>query len=269
MMRIWCMIRCARQEAEMIEVIESLPANVLGVRNKGRVTVEDYKRVLIPAAKAALRQHDKIRLYDELGNKFEGNEAGAVFEDLKVGIRKLPRCEQLAIVTDVKWIKQAVSAFASLIHGMVKGFPVSEVLLQLRLIWECRCEVRAMTAATKQPVRRARRTRSSSRRRTVPGRGYHWRSGSPRARFASLGGQLVKSVLGNGEISRFLDEGLLILGWVANWRPIEIFFDDWWPLARRRRLFRRLAPEDFDWQERLQFRQLIMLPILQSRQIFP
>ena len=32
-----------------------------------------------------------------------------------------------------------------------------------------------------------------------------------------------------------------ILGWVANWRPIEIFLYDWWPLLQRRRLFQRLA----------------------------
>jgi hypothetical protein len=38
-----------------------------------------------------------------------------------------------------------------------------------------------------------------------------------------------------------LGEGLLILGWVANWRPVEIFLYDWWPLRRRRNLYRRLA----------------------------
>jgi len=38
-----------------------------------------------------------------------------------------------------------------------------------------------------------------------------------------------------------LNEGLLILGWVAMWRPIEILLYDWWPLARRRVLLRRLA----------------------------
>jgi hypothetical protein len=37
------------------------------------------------------------------------------------------------------------------------------------------------------------------------------------------------------------DEGLLILGWVAMWRPIEILLYDWWPLVRRRALLRRLA----------------------------
>lgn len=38
-----------------------------------------------------------------------------------------------------------------------------------------------------------------------------------------------------------LREGLIILGWVANWRPVEIFLYEWWPLARKRRLFERLA----------------------------
>lgn len=42
-------------------------------------------------------------------------------------------------------------------------------------------------------------------------------------------------------IGRGLNEGLLILGWVANWRPLEIFLYDWWPLTRRRDLYRRLS----------------------------
>jgi hypothetical protein len=38
-----------------------------------------------------------------------------------------------------------------------------------------------------------------------------------------------------------LSEGLLILGWVAMWRPVEIFLYDWWPELGRRRLFERIA----------------------------
>jgi hypothetical protein len=40
---------------------------------------------------------------------------------------------------------------------------------------------------------------------------------------------------------RLIEESLLILGWVANWRPLEIFLYDWWPVARRRDLYRRLS----------------------------
>lgn len=44
-----------------------------------------------------------------------------------------------------------------------------------------------------------------------------------------------------GGIGTLLQTGLVIFGWVANWRPAEIFLYDWWPLARRRNLYRRLA----------------------------
>ncbi len=36
-------------------------------------------------------------------------------------------------------------------------------------------------------------------------------------------------------------EGLVILGWVALWRPMEIFLYEWWPIAGQRRLYQRLA----------------------------
>jgi hypothetical protein len=41
--------------------------------------------------------------------------------------------------------------------------------------------------------------------------------------------------------SKVLAESLIIFAWVANWRPIEIFLYEWWPIARRQRLYRRLA----------------------------
>lgn len=38
-----------------------------------------------------------------------------------------------------------------------------------------------------------------------------------------------------------LGEGLLILGWVANWRPVEIFLYDWRPARHRMKRFELLA----------------------------
>jgi hypothetical protein len=56
-----------------------------------------------------------------------------------------------------------------------------------------------------------------------------------------VAGRLVFVGLGKTDYARVLNEGLVILGWVANWRPIEIFLYEWWPLIRRRRLYLRLA----------------------------
>jgi hypothetical protein len=43
---------------------------------------------------------------------------------------------------------------------------------------------------------------------------------------------------GLGEV---LHESLLIGGWVAMWRPLEVFLYDWWPIRAEARLFDRLA----------------------------
>jgi hypothetical protein len=47
--------------------------------------------------------------------------------------------------------------------------------------------------------------------------------------------------LGGGAYLEILREGLIIAGWVAMWRPIQIFLYDWWPVMRRRRMLHNLA----------------------------
>jgi hypothetical protein len=36
-------------------------------------------------------------------------------------------------------------------------------------------------------------------------------------------------------------EGLTIAGWVAMWRPLEIYLYDWWPLRRRWKIFEKMG----------------------------
>lgn len=44
-----------------------------------------------------------------------------------------------------------------------------------------------------------------------------------------------------GPIRGVLREGLIIVGWVALWRPLDTLLYEWWPIRRRERLLRRLA----------------------------
>jgi hypothetical protein len=59
--------------------------------------------------------------------------------------------------------------------------------------------------------------------------------------FCSVAARFASGLFGDTSFGRFLQESLIILGWVANWKPIEIFLYDWWPLRRRRNLYRRLS----------------------------
>jgi hypothetical protein len=56
-----------------------------------------------------------------------------------------------------------------------------------------------------------------------------------------VGSQMVAAIIPNQVVARVLEESLIIVGWVANWRPIEIYLYDWLPIRRRIGLFRRLA----------------------------
>jgi hypothetical protein len=58
--------------------------------------------------------------------------------------------------------------------------------------------------------------------------------------------RVLTTIKGYDDIRRFIEESLIIFGWVANWRPIEIFLYDWWPVARWRDLYRRLAVAEIE-----------------------
>jgi len=53
----------------------------------------------------------------------------------------------------------------------------------------------------------------------------------------------AKLLLGDAEgtWARIVRESLTIAGWVAMWRPMEIYLYDWWPLRRKSRLYQKLS----------------------------
>jgi hypothetical protein len=54
---------------------------------------------------------------------------------------------------------------------------------------------------------------------------------------------LSKMLLGNesGTWAAVVRESLTIAGWVAMWRPMQIYLYDWWPLLRRKRIYAKLS----------------------------
>ena len=52
---------------------------------------------------------------------------------------------------------------------------------------------------------------------------------------------LVDRALSGTEIGALIRESTVIGGWVAMWRPLEIFLYDWWPIRAERKLYDRLS----------------------------
>ena len=146
----------------MIELIEGLPNNIVGISVTGRVTKEECRDILAPAVQKSLRWRDNIRLYYELGSRFPGSG----WDDLDLGFEHASRCERIAIVTDIAWVRLTVKAIRFLIPGAIRVFATIETP-QARAWIAARHGSRA-GADGDAPVggrRRSRRAAASSQRR--------------------------------------------------------------------------------------------------------
>ena len=54
-------------------------------------------------------------------------------------------------------------------------------------------------------------------------------------------GNFAEGMLRETRFAGVARESLLIGGWVAMWRPLEVFLYDWWPIRAEARLFDRLS----------------------------
>ena len=57
-------------------------------------------------------------------------------------------------------------------------------------------------------------------------------------------GELVAGLIKNESYGSIIRESFVIGGWVALWRPLEIFLYDWWPIRAEAKLLDRLSEMD-------------------------
>ena len=111
----------------MIKTLDGFPDSVIALAAEGRVTTQDYEEVLIPRVNRALAGHGKVRLYYELGGSLDGIDAGAAWEDFRIGLEHFRRWERMAVVTDVHWIRMTLNAFRFVVPGKLRVFDTSHV----------------------------------------------------------------------------------------------------------------------------------------------
>src|SRR3984885_14541578 len=109
-----------RKGGTVIEILKDLPKGIVGVRAIGKVSKEDYEKVLVPIFDEARREGGHIRFLYQLGPQFEGFTPGAAWEDAKIGLHFLRLFDGCAIVTDLAWIRELTR-----LAGFLMPCPVS------------------------------------------------------------------------------------------------------------------------------------------------
>ena len=119
----------------MIDILQEYPDNVLAVSGSGRITGDDYRLVLVPAAEARISRHGAVRVLYYLGPKFRGFSSSAVWSDMMFGLSNWSKFGRIALVTDVEWIRASAHLFSPFFHGALRVFGVTE--LRVASAWIC------------------------------------------------------------------------------------------------------------------------------------
>ena len=79
---------------------------------------------------AALERGEKLNIYFELADDFDGLDLGALMQDVKaagsVGLKHRSSWQRMALVTDKDWVRHGASAFGWLAPGELRLFELSE-----------------------------------------------------------------------------------------------------------------------------------------------
>ena len=111
----------------MIEQMANLPPGVLGFSAHGHVTAADYENIIVPDIEAAFALNRKIRMIYHLGEDFTGYDAGAMWDDAKLGLRHISGWERIAVVTDVSWVRVMSKMFGFAVPCEFKLFSNAEL----------------------------------------------------------------------------------------------------------------------------------------------
>lgn len=120
----------------MLQFINDLPDDVVGIHAIGEVTRDDYERVLLPRIDELVKRQGEIKYLLVLETDVQNFSAGSWWEDLKLGLKNFTKWNKIAVVTDQKSVEWFTDAFRFFIPGKSKGFPLDEVDKAIKWISE-------------------------------------------------------------------------------------------------------------------------------------
>ena len=111
----------------MLRPIFDLPSGVIGYSAVGKITADDYGKVLIPELEAKIKEGGKLRFLYVLGPEFEGFEIGAMVDDTTFGFRHFLDFEKIAFVSDHAAYRHMVEGMGLMMPAEVRGFAMADI----------------------------------------------------------------------------------------------------------------------------------------------
>lgn len=111
----------------MLQIINNLPAHVVGIRASGEVTNQEMETVLLPAINELVNRQGKINYLLVLDTGVQNFTLAAWWDDLKLGLKNFTNWNRIAVVSDQKGVEWFTDLFRFMVPGKSKGFSHDEL----------------------------------------------------------------------------------------------------------------------------------------------
>lgn len=113
----------------MIEVLQDMPAGVVGISVSGKVTGDEMIEFKPELEK--LLGGEEVRIVEVIAPDYEGFGRGGLVEDLKQGFGTLinhrSAFKRIAIVTDKEWVAHTVHLVGWMVPGELEVFGLDDL----------------------------------------------------------------------------------------------------------------------------------------------
>ncbi|BBB29014.1 STAS/SEC14 domain-containing protein [Neptunomonas japonica] len=118
----------------MLSILPDTAGDLIVVQASDSLTADDYKDVLVPLIEEKLPTYGPLRVVIYLDPSFTGMEAGAIWEDAKLGLSHTEDFLRVALVGGPDWIEWATKLGNHLIKGETQHFEERQFLQALHWV---------------------------------------------------------------------------------------------------------------------------------------
>ncbi len=111
----------------MLQFINDLPDDIVGIHAIGEITKEDFDKVLIPRIDDLAKRQGEIKYLLVLETDVSNFTLAAWWKDLVMGLKHFTQWKRIAVVSDQKGVEWFTDAFKYFIPGNSKGFALNEL----------------------------------------------------------------------------------------------------------------------------------------------
>ena len=111
----------------MLQFINDLPDDVVGIHAIGEVTKDDFDRVLIPRIEDLSKRQGEIKYLLVLETDVSNFTLAAWWKDLVLGLKHFTEWKRIAVVSDQKGVEWFTDVFTIATPGSSKGFKPEEI----------------------------------------------------------------------------------------------------------------------------------------------